>query len=78
MAHGQSKRLTVNYRTTQEIPSLAVLMLGRTHATGLDDEAGTLTGTCRRCAGSSRPGMTRQSTRPFGMKVFEYPQTGMV
>jgi superfamily I DNA/RNA helicase len=41
---GRSKRLTVNYRTTQEILQLAVPALGRAVITGLDDEADTLTG----------------------------------
>jgi superfamily I DNA/RNA helicase len=41
---GRSKRLTVNYRTTQEILALAVPALGRASVTGLDDEADTLTG----------------------------------
>ena len=41
---GRSKRLTVNYRTTQEILALAVPALGKARVTGLDDEADTLTG----------------------------------
>jgi superfamily I DNA/RNA helicase len=41
---GRSKRLTVNYRTTQEILALAVPALGKSAVTGLDDEADTLTG----------------------------------
>jgi superfamily I DNA/RNA helicase len=41
---GRSKRLTVNYRTTQEILTLAVPALGKASVTGLDDEADTLTG----------------------------------
>jgi hypothetical protein len=41
---GRSKRLTVNYRTTQEILALAVPALGKAAVTGLDDEADTLTG----------------------------------
>jgi superfamily I DNA/RNA helicase len=41
---GRSKRLTVNYRTTQEILALAVPALGKARMTGLDDEADTLTG----------------------------------
>jgi superfamily I DNA/RNA helicase len=41
---GRSRRLTVNYRTTQEILALAVPVLGKTTITGLDDEADTLTG----------------------------------
>jgi superfamily I DNA/RNA helicase len=41
---GRSKRLTVNYRTTQEILALAVPTLGRASFTGLDDEADTLSG----------------------------------
>jgi superfamily I DNA/RNA helicase len=41
---GRSKRLTVNYRTTQEILALAVPALGRASVAGLDDEADTLIG----------------------------------
>jgi superfamily I DNA/RNA helicase len=41
---GRSKRLTVNYRTTQEILALAVPALGKASVTGLDDEADTLIG----------------------------------
>jgi superfamily I DNA/RNA helicase len=41
---GRSKRLTVNYRTTQEILALAVPALGKSTVTGLDDETDTLTG----------------------------------
>jgi superfamily I DNA/RNA helicase len=41
---GRSKRLTVNYRTTQEILALAVPALGKANLTGLDDEADSLTG----------------------------------
>ena len=41
---GRSKRLTVNYRTTQEILALAVPALGQATVTGLDDESDTLTG----------------------------------
>jgi superfamily I DNA/RNA helicase len=41
---GRNKRLTVNYRTTQEILALAVPALGKASVTGLDDEADTLTG----------------------------------
>jgi len=41
---GRSKRLTVNYRTTQEILTLAVPTLGHASFTGLDDEADTLSG----------------------------------
>jgi superfamily I DNA/RNA helicase len=39
---GRSRRLTVNYRTTQEILALAVPTLGRAPVTGLDDETDTL------------------------------------
>ena len=65
---GRSKRLTVNYRTTQEILTLAVPALGKASVTGLDDEADTLIGyrglgrmpsgsaLCTECrASSSRP-----------------------
>ena len=41
---GRSRRLTVNYRTTQEILALAVPTLGKAPVTGLDDEADSLTG----------------------------------
>ncbi len=41
---GRSRRLTVNYRTTQEILALAVPVLGKASVTGLDDEADSLTG----------------------------------
>jgi superfamily I DNA/RNA helicase len=41
---GRSRRLTVNYRTTQEILALAVPALGKMAVTGLDDEADTLDG----------------------------------
>ena len=41
---GRSQRLTVNYRTTQEILALAVPALGKASVTGLDDEADALTG----------------------------------
>jgi superfamily I DNA/RNA helicase len=41
---GRSRKLTVNYRTTQEILALAVPSLGKTPVTGLDDEADTLAG----------------------------------
>ncbi len=41
---GRSRRLTVNYRTTQEILALAVPTLGKAAFSGLDDEADTLTG----------------------------------
>lgn len=41
---GRSRRLTINYRTTQEILSLAVPALGKDAITGLDGEADTLAG----------------------------------
>ena len=41
---GRSRRLTVNYRTTQEILALAVPTLGKAPVIGLDDEADPLTG----------------------------------
>jgi hypothetical protein len=41
---GRSKRLTVNYRTTQEILTLAVPTLGKAAVTGLDGESDALTG----------------------------------
>jgi superfamily I DNA/RNA helicase len=41
---GRSRKLTLNYRTTQEILALAVPTLGKAALTGLDDEADTLDG----------------------------------
>ena len=41
---GRSRKLTVNYRTTQEILSLAVPTLGRVSVIGLDDEVDSLAG----------------------------------
>jgi hypothetical protein len=41
---GRSRRLTVNYRTTQEILAVAVRALGMGPIDGLDDEADTLEG----------------------------------
>ena len=41
---GRSRKLTVNYRTTQEILALAVPSLGKVPVTGLDDEVDTLAG----------------------------------
>jgi hypothetical protein len=41
---GRSRKLTLNYRTTQEILALAVPTLGKPAPTGLDDEADTLDG----------------------------------
>ena len=41
---GRSRKLTLNYRTTQEILALAVPTLGKATVTGLDDEADTLDG----------------------------------
>lgn len=41
---GRSRRLTINYRTTQEILALAVSALGKAAVTGLDDEADSLAG----------------------------------
>lgn len=41
---GRSRKLTINYRTTQEILALAVPALGKSSETGLDDEADTLDG----------------------------------
>jgi UDPglucose 6-dehydrogenase len=40
---GRSRRLTMNYRTTQEILAWAVPLLGAAPVTGLDGEADTLT-----------------------------------
>jgi superfamily I DNA/RNA helicase len=41
---GRSRRLTMNYRTTQEILAWAVPLLGKAPVTGLDDEVDSLTG----------------------------------
>lgn len=41
---GRSRRLTVNYRTTQEILAWAVPLLGSSPVVGLDDETDTLIG----------------------------------
>jgi superfamily I DNA/RNA helicase len=41
---GRSRRLTINYRTTQEILAWAVPLLGSTPVTGLDGAADSLTG----------------------------------
>jgi superfamily I DNA/RNA helicase len=41
---GRSRRLTVNYRTTQEILAWAVPLLGSGSVTGLDDETDSLIG----------------------------------
>jgi hypothetical protein len=41
---GRSRRLRLNYRTTQEILSWAIPLLGAEPVTGLDDEADTLIG----------------------------------
>lgn len=41
---GRSRRLTVNYRTTQEILSWAVPLLGKEPVTGLDDQVDSLAG----------------------------------
>jgi hypothetical protein len=59
---GRSKRLTVNYRTTQEILALAVPALGKANVTGLDDEADTLTG-YRSPLHGRRPKIVKARTR---------------
>jgi superfamily I DNA/RNA helicase len=59
---GRARRLTVNYRTTQEILALAVPALGRGPVTGLDDEADTLTG-YRSPLHGRRPKVIRASSR---------------
>jgi superfamily I DNA/RNA helicase len=41
---GRSRRLTMNYRTTQEILAWAVPRLGRSPVTGIDDEVDSLVG----------------------------------
>jgi superfamily I DNA/RNA helicase len=59
---GRSKRLTVNYRTTQEILVLAVPALGKASVTGLDDDADTLTG-YRSPLHGRRPKVVKTRTR---------------
>jgi superfamily I DNA/RNA helicase len=59
---GRSRRLTVNYRTTQEILALAVRTLGMGPIAGLDDEADTLDG-YRSPRNGRRPKVIPASTR---------------
>lgn len=65
---GRSRRLTVNYRTTQEILALAVPALGKGLVTGLDDEADTLTG-YRSPLHGRRPKVIRASSREAEMSA---------
>jgi hypothetical protein len=59
---GRSRRLTVNYRTTQEILAVAVPTLGQGSFAGLDDEADTLDG-YRSPLHGRRPKVIPASTR---------------
>jgi superfamily I DNA/RNA helicase len=59
---GRSKRLKINYRTTQQILALAVPALGTAPVTGLDDEAETLAG-YRSPRSGRRPKVIRASSR---------------
>ena len=59
---GRSRRLTVSYRTTQEILALAVATLGLGPIAGLDDEADTLDG-YRSPRHGRRPKVIRARTR---------------
>jgi superfamily I DNA/RNA helicase len=59
---GRSRRLTVNYRTTQEILAVAVPTLGQGSFAGLDDEADTLDG-YRSPLHGRRPKVISASTR---------------
>jgi superfamily I DNA/RNA helicase len=59
---GRSERLTVSYRTTEEIRALAVRALGKASVTGLDDEADTLAD-FRSPRHGRRPKIVRTRTR---------------
>ena len=59
---GRSRRLTVNYRTTQEILAWAVPLLGVAPVTGLDGEVDTLLG-YRSPMHGRRPQMHQAATR---------------
>ncbi len=67
---GRSKRLTVNYRTTQEILALAVPALGKAPIAGLDDEADTLTG--------YRSPLHGRRTKVVGVRTREAELDGLV
>jgi hypothetical protein len=59
---GRSRRLTLNYRTTQEILAWAVPLLGQTPITGLDDQVDSLVGYWSPMHGR-RPEVHRSQTR---------------
>ena len=59
---GRSRRLTLNYRTTQEILAWAVPLLGQAPVTGLDDQVDSLAGYWSPMHGR-RPEVARQPTR---------------
>ena len=59
---GRSRRLRLNYRTTQEILTWAIRLLGAEPVTGLDDEADTLIG-YRSPVHGRRPEMFAAATR---------------
>lgn len=59
---GRSRRLKINYRTTQQILALAVPALGTAPVTGLDDESDTLAG-YRSPRSGRRPKVIRASSR---------------
>jgi superfamily I DNA/RNA helicase len=59
---GRSRRLTVNYRTTQEILAWTVPLLGPAPVTGLDGEADTLLG-YRSPMHGRRPQVRKATTR---------------
>jgi hypothetical protein len=59
---GRSRRLTVNYRTTQEILAWTVPLLGPAPVTGLDDQADTLLG-YRSPMHGRRPEVRKAATR---------------
>jgi UvrD/REP helicase N-terminal domain/UvrD-like helicase C-terminal domain len=59
---GRSRRLTVNYRTTEEILARAVPLLGSAPVTGLDGEADTLLG-YRSPMHGRRPQIRKAATR---------------
>lgn len=59
---GRSRRLTLNYRTTQEILAWAVPLLGQAPITGLDDQVDSLAGYWSPMHGR-RPEVHRSQTR---------------
>ena len=65
---GRSRRLTMNYRTTQEILAWAVPLLGSEPVTGLDGEADSLVG-YRSPMHGQRPQLRNASTREEEFKA---------